>query len=306
MNKTAAVILNWNSSEDTINLIWDLKEAKNEKLDIIVVDNNSSKKEKNKLKNFFRRQDKYRTLFLNDNDDINDIENFDKDNIDYYLILLDENYGYAKGNNYGLKFSKKLGYKYSLVLNNDIVIEKKITKKLEKEMELDHNLALIGPKVIGPLGQRQGPHQRPSFFEWFWYPLFMPFLYLPRFIYKKIFVEKEPYWLLGCCMFFNNKIVDEIGYFDENTFLYLEEVIISEKIFSNGYEIKYLSDVEIKHMHGATTSMIGRKKKLNYLIDSVKYYFDKYRNCNNYQINLIIAALYIRTFVWDPIIDFIK
>lgn len=40
-----------------------------------------------------------------------------------YMIAVNENYGYAKGNNFGLKVAHKLDYEYLLVSNNDILLK---------------------------------------------------------------------------------------------------------------------------------------------------------------------------------------
>src|SRR5947209_19125092 len=55
--------------------------------------------------------------------------------------------GFAAGNNMGLRFSLKCGYRYSLVLNNDTIAERDFLRPLINLMEKDQAIAMAGPAM---------------------------------------------------------------------------------------------------------------------------------------------------------------
>lgn len=114
------VILNYKSTKDTIECIESIKKLDGE-YSIIVVDNNTLKADEIKL-----------------------IKEYTKD-----LILLNDNLGFAKGNNEGCKYAmKKYKPDYLCVINSDIVINQKDfiaeIDKLYKKYKFD----ILGPKIL--------------------------------------------------------------------------------------------------------------------------------------------------------------
>lgn len=308
LKKVAVIILNWNRSEQTTELINNYMQVeKNIELCFIIVDNRSSDEERKKLLDYSKSND----FIVLEEKDLNK-SNFDQNHMKY-TIFLNENYGYAIGNNYGLKMAKQLGFTYSLISNNDIIIEKPLIELLMNELEADKQLALIGPKIIGIDGEQQGPYNKPTLFDQFWVPLFLPFFMIinkltVNSITKKLAVKNEryPYRVMGCFMLLKTDIMDEVGYFDENTFLYAEELILSEKLIAKGYKTGYNPNVYIKHMHGFSTEDLGNRKKFNLNLQSDLYYFKKYRNYSNFKLFLIKIARNTHIFIWNPIINKLK
>ncbi|MBO8162074.1 MAG: glycosyltransferase family 2 protein [Thermosipho sp. (in: Bacteria)] len=305
MKKVVAIILNWNKAEETLKLLNQLMHFEKDICDVIVVDNNSKPQERKKLIDFF----------LSNDWPIIEEKDFLKSNIVLspgYLILLNRNYGYAKGNNYGLKLSNILGYKYSLISNNDIKLEIPVVEKLSDVLELDPSIALVGPKIIGPNGKVQGPFPRPGMSDQFWYSVFFPLFWGPRKLWKLIKKEKKlkavifPYRLMGCFMLVRNDIMKEIGYFDENTFLYAEELILAEKLRSKGYKTAYLPTLFVKHLHGLSTASLSDNKRFMIQLESDLYYFKNYRNYGKFKLSLVRIGRKVMFRVWFPIVQRIK
>ena len=98
INEVAVVILNYKSWKDTLNEI-DMchKEIGIDYENIIVVDNASPNESKEELEK--------------------------NSQLGYRFIYSAENNGYASGNNIGLKCAFNNGYKYALILNNDILFK---------------------------------------------------------------------------------------------------------------------------------------------------------------------------------------
>lgn len=111
MDKVAIIILNYKTYEMTLKLVDSLKKICNkDQVGIIVVDNASP------------------------NESAIELQQHSEKNNDFILIKSDKNGGYASGNNLGLRYAVKSGFKYSLVINNDIEINSYST--IEKMLDL--------------------------------------------------------------------------------------------------------------------------------------------------------------------------
>ena len=104
--KIALIILNWNKSDLTISFVNNIKRVEEQDLNLrmIVIDNKSNEKEREKLFNLTHCSPTWLILTENDLDNKKVLNNKDSN----ILLLLNENYGYAKGNNYGLKLAHNL------------------------------------------------------------------------------------------------------------------------------------------------------------------------------------------------------
>jgi GT2 family glycosyltransferase len=308
LKKVAVIILNWNRSEQTIELIDNYLEVeKNIDICFIVVDNKSNDTERKKLVDYSKKSD---FIVLEEHQltssDLNPSH-------DKYTITLNENYGYAKGNNFGLKLARKLGFEYSLVSNNDIIIEKPLIETLMGKLDSEKDLALIGPRIIGLEGEQQGPYKKPTLFDQFWVPFFMPlFTIVNKLMFNRIskmLMEVDnpyPYRIMGCFMLIKTDIMEEVGYFDEKTFLYAEELILTEKLLAKGYKTGYYHHVSIKHMHGFSTEDLGNKKRFLLNLDSDLYYFKKYREYGAFKLFLVKMGRKAAFTIWNPLIHKIK
>jgi GT2 family glycosyltransferase len=91
----AAIVLNWNNYEDTVEVVAGLDAIGYENLTVIVVDNGSTDNSTNRLENEFPEVE---------------------------FIYNRENLGFPGGNNIGIREALDRGFDYLWLLNNDIVI----------------------------------------------------------------------------------------------------------------------------------------------------------------------------------------
>ena len=121
-------------------------------------------------------------------------------NVDCYLA--NENLGYAKGNNLGLS---KVKTNYALILNPDTVLKKDAIKNFFLNVQNSLNFAIIGPAV-------QEKKKELILFK----------------KSEKNLIEVE--YVKGFAMFLNLSQFEKIGYFDENFFIYLEEIDLCKRL----------------------------------------------------------------------------
>ncbi|MCD7929408.1 MAG: glycosyltransferase [Clostridiales bacterium] len=119
------VILHYNVTNETYNCVSSIKENIDTKnYYIIIVDNNSPNKSGMIIAEKYRNDKKI------------------------HILINKENLGFAKGNNIGIDYARKLNSKYICCLNNDILLEQKnFYQTLNNEFIKSH-VAAIGPKVI--------------------------------------------------------------------------------------------------------------------------------------------------------------
>jgi GT2 family glycosyltransferase len=167
--KVSVIILNWNGWEDTIECIESLYQIDYPNYDIILVDNDSKDDSIQKIRDYcegtikpkspffkYKPENKPVHIFgyrqdetINHSDPIK-IKAYNLLQSDKKLILIKnkENYGFAEGNNIGIRFSLKiLKPDYILLLNNDTVVEQHFLTELVKTGESKDNIAVIGPKT---------------------------------------------------------------------------------------------------------------------------------------------------------------
>lgn len=262
--KVSFLILNYNSYELTLKLI---NEIKNYKLidHIIVVDNNSSNIEKEKLNNLV--DDKIIKIFNN------------------------ENYGYAYGNNIGLKYAnEQLKSDFVIVANPDISVEEDALKECIKVIKKNNNCAVSAPRIknincYGNVAWKLATYKN---------EIFSLFYITNKFLNKSLqYADNEIEGdieivdvLPGSLLIMNMKLIEKVGYFDENTFLYCEEKILAQKLRRVGYNKILVNTCSYIHEHGAIISKEYKSKIKQYriLYDSKKYYLEKYIGCSKMQL----------------------
>ena len=141
-------------------------------------------------------------------------------------ILSNYNLGYGKGNNIALNRVKT---KYCLILNPDTILEKNSINKFFSFLEKKINFAILGP------------NQKEKEF------------YLKKTDSNNANI-KEVNSIKGFAMFLNMEKFSNIGFFDENIFLYLEEIDLCKRIKNINEKIFTDSSIEIFHSGGESVN----------------------------------------------------
>ena len=147
----------------------------------------------------------------------NNLENKYK-NVTCYLT--NENLGYAKGNNLGLS---KVKTNYALILNPDTFLKEDAIENFFKNVKNSLDFAIIGPAI-------QEKKDR-----------------LNQFIKDENNLIEVDY-VKGFAMFLNLPQFERIGFFDENFFIYLEEIDLCKRLKKNGKKIYLDRSITIDHL----------------------------------------------------------
>ena len=266
--KLGIVIINYNDYKTTIRLLENIKSYSC--IDkIVVVDNASTDKSYEKLSEF-------------ENNLITIIKNR-------------ENKGYAAGLNTGAKYLRKeLGNCNIIFSNSDVII--KGDRDLEKlSSDIKGDVVVVGPTIeeLGTLN-RGWKLSTPNHEILFNLPL------VSRYFIKKLSKYPDNHYnkstsevdvVSGCFFVVDAKTLEEINYFDENTFLYYEELILSSKIKKIGKKELIDNKVRIIHDHSVTIDKsFKRVNKYRILKSSQRYYVKEYLKANILQMALLFLT----------------
>lgn len=138
MKKIGIVILNYLNYNDTIECIDSLKEQNNQNFEIIIVDNASNNESFAVLKELYANNEKI------------------------HVLQTDENLGYAKGNNVGIRYCKyELQLNNLLIVNSDVIFTDPNYTDYFINLNVPFNVGAIGTKIIGSDGLNQNPVYTP-------------------------------------------------------------------------------------------------------------------------------------------------
>ena len=163
-------------------------------------------------------------------------------------IIAGENLGYAKGNNLGLS---KVKTQYALILNPDAILEKKTIANFFSTANKIKTFAIIAPAM------------QELNFE------------------TKIESLTEVESVKGFAMFLNLEEFKNVGFFDKNFFIYLEEIDLCKRLRQNKKKIFLDPEIAIKHQGGSS-----HDKKYNFEMELSRnwhwmwssFYFTKKHN----------------------------
>jgi GT2 family glycosyltransferase len=202
------------------------------------------------------------------------------DNVDVVYIHNGNNIGFGKAHN--LAISKCMDSDYHIVLNPDVYFGSNVIPELINYLEKNKDIGLVQPKICFNDGKIQYLcKQNPTFFALFarrFIPSPLQFLsksYMDWYEMRASGYDKiidVPY-LSGCFMIFRRKYLDEIGYFDENIFMYLEDADITVRI-AKKYRAVFYPYVHIFHHWARGSHRSFRLTLIN--IQSALYYFNKH------------------------------
>ncbi len=201
------------------------------------------------------------------------------------LIESNENYGFGKGNNEAVK---KADGEYLLLLNNDTIILDDLGPVL---LTLKSNLSIgaIGINMFdGNNNYLPVSGDFPNILNMFWMKKIQ---YSNKEFTKGNFLktEYEVAWLSGSFLMTPKKVYNEVGGFDEDYFLYVEDVDFCRRIADKGYKRLFLSSYKYIHFVGFNLS------KNPLLIKGYEVYISKHFK-GFYKI-LILTSLKVNKFV---------
>jgi hypothetical protein len=262
MKSVFVLILNFNGAKNTLECLASLKKINIQdfKLTILVVDNASS--EKLSLKS----------------------ETTGKIKVE--VIENKENFGFSGGNNIGIKQALKNNADYVLILNNDTFVAPDFLNQLIKAAEKNQNAGILVPKIyFAPeFEYHKERYSEKEKGKVFWYAG-------GKMDWKNVIgsnrgvdeVDKgqfekseETEMATGCCMLIRREVLERIGNFDENYFLYYEDADLTMRAKNNGFKIIYVPSSIVWHKNAGSTGGSGSALQDYYITRNRLLFGSKY------------------------------
>ena len=202
------------------------------------------------------------------------------------LIENQQNLGFAKANNQGIKIAQG---EYILLLNSDTkIIQKDFFARAIRFLEKHPKIGILGPKLLWP-GNKLQPSggyfpQLPRLFAWAFFLDDLPFLsslirsyhpHHPGFYTKSKYFDQPHFqdWVTGACFFVRRSVFDKVGLLDENFFMYAEEMEFCFRAKKAGFKVFYYPKLFLLH-YGGQSSRPGTALRGEFV--SLKYFFRKH------------------------------
>lgn len=204
------------------------------------------------------------------------------------VVVVDsgENKGYGAGNNFGIRYlHEHYQSEYILLSNPDVIVEENVLLELEKFLRDNNDYAIAAPFMLNANGAKQynTAFRIPSKWE---YILSIDLLLTKikgSFYYKNIEIDKEKVKdvgsVTGSMFMMRAKDMLEYGMYDENIFLYCEELILGIKMQNAKRKIALLTECSFIHNHSVSISktyksLVSKKKLfMKSKLYAIKHYY---------------------------------
>ena len=218
-----------------------------------------------------------------------------------FVLHVEENLGYARGNNLGAEFlTRNFPDTDKLLFSNDDIefISSDVVDVLSRRMDEIPEIGCLGPKVIDLNGDLQGPgYEKPQIGYYIRRNIGEPLFGAKRFWLWKDRERKSEFVNIvgGCFHMVRTTDFQAVGGFDPETFLYWEEELLSERLRKIVRQAYYDASVSIRHFVGNTTS----KKAPNLLLLNCelfgqRLFFGKYEKSSALMMGLLRLSQWIR------------
>jgi len=219
------------------------------------------------------------------------------------LIENKKNFGFAYAVNQGISLTRG---KYILLLNPDTVILPRSIELAVKYLASRPEAGILGGEILNPDLSRQPSCRRfPDFLSQALILLKLHhfFPHLP--VFKKYFAEDFSYLetaevdqVMGAFFLIKREVIEKIGPFDENFFLWFEEVDFCRRAKKMGYKVIFYPKAKIIH-HGAESfkQVLALRSQI-YFNKSLLYYFKKHHSKTEYYLLFpLIPLSYLMAFI---------
>lgn len=260
----SVIIINYHSSKYTIKCINSiLEQTKRIDFEIIVVDNNSNTE---------------------------DLETLEKhiSKFDIKLVKSKLNLGFGAGNMFGAQFATG---DYLAFLNNDAILTENSLELLFNYLKENKTIGLVGPNQI-----TEDNHIFKQSYSHYNSVHNIPFTEKNSTkYYTKLYGKdklKKPFkvdLVSGAFMFFKTEVFYLVGGFDQNIFLFYEEIDISTRLSEKGYDTYFFPETTFVHYQGKSSE--NTDLKIEYLIS---YLYVIQKNYSYYKFKYLKTLIQLR------------
>ena len=189
------------------------------------------------------------------------------------LIRCSENLGFARANN---RAATRTAGKYWLLLNPDTLVFPGAIDRLLQYMAGHPYVAAVGPRLVNPDGSDQlSIWRRPTLFREWWRLFHLDRLY-PLSGYPSSTLTSQRARrvdiLHGACLLLRADVVRTIGLFDEDYFMYSEEIDLCDRLGRAGWELHWVPEAVVTHKGGQSTRQVADSMFIELYRNKTKFF----------------------------------
>lgn len=283
MKDLAIIIVSWNTRDLLRECIQSIYEFTNEiTYEIYVVDNASSDGSAEMVeKNFTQVQ----------------------------VIANRENLGFSKANNQAIRLSNS---RYIALLNPDTLLIEDVFSPLVRYADEHKEIGAIGPKILSKdrrTIQRACARKLPTLYSEFCNLSGLAYKFPHRKLFHGYFLSAEDYRsskylqaLSGSCMVVKQAAIDDVGFMDENQFMYADEIDWCKRMLDRKWKIYYHSNVAIIHYGGESSKQVKHFANIESQ-EARWYYYHKHHGVFYAEIfRALVVFFMLIKYIWSKML----
>jgi N-acetylglucosaminyl-diphospho-decaprenol L-rhamnosyltransferase len=218
---------------------------------------------------------------------------------DVEVVALDANVGFGSGANRGVA---RTGTPYVVICNPDLEVEPGANKALTEVLDGDDALGIVAPRIETPDG-RLYPSARTfpdmvdaaghAFLHFVWRD--NPFSRRYKMLDWDHSTPGDVDWVAGTYFMARRTAWDAVGGFDEDFFMYLEDVDLCWRMRDAGWGTRYEPAARVVHAIGRSTDQTPYRMIAEHHRSLLRYATKTMRGPRRALLPLIAAALGVRT-----------
>lgn len=213
---------------------------------------------------------------------------------DMQLIRNDENLGFARANNQGIRRSTGA---HVLLLNPDTEVLPGALAEMMAALERDPRVGAVGPRMLNADGSLQPScFPAPTLFRELWrlfhLEAIVPCATYPMADWDRT-TSREVDVIQGACLLGRREALELVGLLDEEYFIYSEDYTLCKRLRDAGWRLRWVPQAEVIHVGGQSTQLAPTEMFLN-LYRAKVLYFRKHANqatAQAYKLVLALAAM---------------
>ena len=191
---------------------------------------------------------------------------------DVKLIENETNTGFGYANNQALRIMQG---RFAVLLNSDAVLKENSVKRLLAFMTTTPRAGIAGVQLLNDDGSRQNsidnfPSSETEIFNKSILRLFFPGKYPSKNMSYKDPIEVDS--VIGACMMVRKEAIGDVGVFDEDYFIFLEETDWCFRMNKKGWKVYHVPDAEVFHLSGHSKKRTPWRSQIEYYISLYKFF----------------------------------
>lgn len=220
------------------------KNSRSVDVSIIIVNFNGKKWLDDCIKSIYKNQIKSLEIVFVDNQSIDGSDRMIEEKYPLVSVIRNnKNLGFGKANNIGAKSATG---KYLVFLNTDTKLHSNCLQELLSKME-EEKIDLAGPKILDFSGHDYYKGRK-----------------LTLDIIGSLSWGKKTTMIEGCCLVMKKTVFEKLGGFDEDFFMYSEDLDLCWRAWLYGLKVGLINSAVIDHYGGGSSlpTMIGKEKHI--------------------------------------------